>query len=81
VFELDFGAAFKVTCVKCDAERELPDIDGGGRLPAASPDGSTTLEADGVCRCGASRIRVRLDFGDGEKATNQVPSKKRPSKR
>jgi hypothetical protein len=62
VFEFGLGELMRVTCVKCGATRELPEADGKGRLPAASPDGSTTLNADGSCQCGGKRVRVRLDF-------------------
>jgi hypothetical protein len=79
VFEFDLGMALKVACTKCGAARELPEPDGVGSLPAASPDGSTTLQADSPCQCGGDRVRVRLDFGDseetpaaGEKAKRKV---------
>lgn len=68
MFGFDLGAALRVVCVKCGAERELPEPREGGRLPAASPDGATTLEGDGQCQCGATRIRVKLDFGDSKEA-------------
>jgi hypothetical protein len=46
-----------------------------------SPDGSTTLEADERCRCGATRVRVRLEFGDDAKETTQVKGPKRSRNR
>lgn len=54
--------ALRVTCVKCGTERELPEPDGTPRMPAASPDGSTTLDADTPCRCGGKRVRVVLEL-------------------
>lgn len=57
-----FGVDIRVTCVKCGAEREMPEPDGTSRLPAANADGSTTLDADTRCRCGAKRVRVKLEL-------------------
>jgi hypothetical protein len=66
VFELDLGSTLKVTCARCGTHREMPEDDGRGRLPAASPDGATTLQADTPCRCGSERVKIELDFGDCE---------------
>ncbi len=52
----------KVTCVGCGTDRELPDPDDTPRMPAANADGSTTLDAETPCRCGAKRVRVKLEF-------------------
>jgi CDGSH-type Zn-finger protein len=64
VFEVDLGMALRVTCVRCGATRELPEADGSSKRPALCSDGSTTLQADTLCRCGASRVRVELALGD-----------------
>lgn len=60
MFSVDLGEALVVTCTKCGAERELPEPDGTPRMPATSPDGATTLQADAPCRCGAKRVKVQL---------------------
>ncbi len=62
MFSVDLGLALLVTCTKCGTKRELPEADGTSRMPAASPDGSTTLEADTPCRCGGKRVRVKLEL-------------------
>lgn len=60
MFSVDTG--LRVTCVKCGTEREMPEADGTPRLPAATADGSTTLQVDTPCGCGAKRVRVELQF-------------------
>ncbi len=65
-----FGLGISCACVRCGAERDIPD-NSQRRLPAhgSGPEEGITVTADTRCRCGATRVRIRLEFdddGDGE---------------
>lgn len=63
---MGFGLGLSCTCVRCGAEREVPER--GPRMPAhgPDPDEGITVTADTRCRCGAQRVRIRLEFEDGD---------------
>lgn len=62
-----FGIGLSCTCVRCGAERDMPD-NSQRRLPVhgSSHDEGITVTADTRCRCGAQRVRIRVEFDDVE---------------
>jgi len=56
----DLEVDVRARCVRCDAERAVPEAD-RPRLPAIGPDNTVTIEVDEPCRCGAKRVRLTVD--------------------
>lgn len=70
----DLGITLSCTCVRCGADRDMPD-NSERRMPAHDAEDGITVTAETRCRCGATRVRVKLEFGefDGEEEQGDGP--------